>query len=129
MYMSHIAIWLSTLFRLAVIDICIRIPVIVPSSLAFINPSSETLTPITMSAPISKSSSTGKLSTTPPSTASVVSRSAAVKAVGIDMLALRASERDPSLKTIGSPVLTSVAIHLNGMGKSSKDSYFIEGHV
>ena len=54
----------------------------------------------------------------PPSTTRVESKSTLVKAEGMAMEALNALLMDPSLNTIGLPVLTSVPIHLKGIGKS-----------
>ena len=79
-----------------------------------------TSTPITISAPIFITSSTGKLLIIPPSASNLPSISIGVKTVGIAILALKASEIFPLSSTTASPVSRSVAIHTNGIGNFLK---------
>ena len=64
---------------------------------------------MTMSAPIARATSTGRLSVSPPSTSSWPSISAGAIAPGTDMLARIADASSPSLKTTALPVIRSVA--------------------
>jgi hypothetical protein len=68
-----------------------------------------TLTAMTMSAPIARATSTGRLLTSMPSTSSRPPISAGAIAPGTDMLARIADASSPSLKTTAVPVTRSVA--------------------
>ena len=79
-----------------------------------------TSTPITISAPIFITSSTGKLLTIPPSANNLPSISIGVNIVGIAILALNASAIFPLSRTTASPVSRSVAIQTKGIGNFLK---------
>ena len=78
-----------------------------------------TLTAMTMSAPIARAASTGRLLVSMPSTSIMPSNSAGATAPGTDMLARITLASSPSLKTTALPVTRSVATARNGIGSSS----------
>lgn len=84
---------------------------------------------ITTSAPIARTTSTGTLFETPPSTSSLPSSSTGEKTVGIAMLARMARARSPSLSTTISPLAMSVATMRNGIGSRSKSRTVRTGRV
>ena len=86
------------------------------------NLSLETSTAMTTSAPRSRASSTGRFSTSPPSTRRRAPYGTGEKTPGIDMLARIASARLPPERTTFSPDTMSVATQRNGMGRSSNFS-------
>ena len=73
-------------------------------------------TAITMSAPIARTTSTGKLLTSPPSTNNRPSISTGANAAGTLMLARITAESSPRSNTTASPVTKSVATARNGIG-------------
>ena len=79
-------------------------------------------TPITISAPNSLATSTGKLSTTPPSTYTTESMVTGVNAVGIAIEARMQVGRFPLVNTFFSPLMASVPTQAKGTGISSKCS-------
>ena len=72
------------------------------------------------SAPISFTTSTGRLFSAPPSTSNIPFHSTGAKAPGMDMLARMASGSEPESSTTSFPSTTSTVTHLNGMGSSEK---------
>ncbi len=84
---------------------------------------------ITTSAPMARTTSTGTLLETPPSTSSRPSISTAVKTVGIAMLARMARPRSPRASTTISPLTMSVATARNGIGSWSKSRTVRTGRV
>ena len=76
-------------------------------------------TAITMSAPIARATSTGRLSVSPPSTSSMPPTCAGAIAAGTDMLARIACASSPSSITTAFPVTRSVATARNGIGSAS----------
>ena len=78
------------------------------------------LAPITNSAPIFFTYSTGKFLNNPPSTSNIFPVSIGLNAVGIDILLLNANAKLPLSKTTGFPVTISTEMHLNGIGNLSK---------
>ena len=75
---------------------------------------------MTMSAPIRRATSTGRLSVRPPSTSILPSNSAGAITPGTDMLARITLASSPSLKTTDLPLTRSVATARNGIGSWSK---------
>ncbi len=84
---------------------------------------------ITTSAPIARTTSTGTLLVTPPSTSRRPSISTAENRLGIAMLARSARARSPPSRTTISPVEMSVATARNGTGSSSKSRTVRTGRV
>jgi len=78
-------------------------------------------TAITMSAPRSRATSTGRLSVRPPSTSVRPFTSIGEKRPGAAMLARIATGSEPWSNTTRSPVSRSVAIARNGIARSSND--------
>ena len=79
-----------------------------------------TSTPMMMSAPISFSTSAGKLFTKPPSTNNLSPIATGENRPGMDMLARIAVGTLPLRSTTSSPVIISVATQAKGMGRSLK---------
>ena len=76
---------------------------------------------ITMSAPISRASLSGRLFLSPPSIEyKPFSTWAGVKTAGMEMLALTAFTSEPLLNISSLPEIASVPIALNGIGSLSK---------
>ena len=80
-----------------------------------------TLTAMTTSAPCARATSTGTLFRIPPSASSRPSMTTGANAVGSDIVARIAREKDPLPNTTGSPFSMSVATQRNGVGSSSND--------
>jgi hypothetical protein len=78
------------------------------------------LTAMTISAPIARAMSTGRLFVSPPSTSSLSPISAGAIAPGTDMLARMTDASSPSLNTTARPVTRSVATARYGIGSWSK---------
>ena len=78
---------------------------------------------------MSRTISTGKLPTRPPSTSRWPSTLTGASTPGTDMLARMASARSPLSMTCISPVVISDAIARKGIGRSSKSGTFDTGRV
>ncbi len=106
----------------------VRMPIICPVMPSTFRMSSRRasgvprLTAMTMSAPISRATSTGRLFTRPPSTSIMPSNSAGAMIPGTDMLARIASARSPLSNTFGLPVTRSVATARKGIGSVLKST-------
>ena len=72
------------------------------------------------SAPISFTTSTGRLFKAPPSTSSILFHSTGENTPGMDMLARMASGKEPESSTTSFPSTTSTATQRNGIGRSEK---------
>ena len=88
-----------------------------------------TSTAITMSTPMLLATSTGRFSTTPPSTSRRPSTSTGANTPGADMLARIAEVRSPPASTMRAPVSRSAATARYGVGSSSKFSTAATGIV
>ena len=99
--------------------ICVVTPMTVPS---VSRPASGVpmLTAMMRSTPIARATSTGRLSTSPPSPRMRPSTSIGANRPGTDMLARSACARSPSRKTTASPLSMSVATARKGIGRPSK---------
>ena len=84
---------------------------------------------MTMSAPISIASITGKFRTTPPSINNFPSSSIGSKMDGKDILARIAFAKEPLFKTTASPVSASVATQRKGILNWSKSCTPCAGNV
>ena len=78
------------------------------------------LTAMITSAPMLRATSTGRLSTSPPSPRICPFTSSGEKTPGTDMLARKAAARSPRSITTALPVSMSVATARNGVGSWSK---------
>ncbi|MNQ92149.1 hypothetical protein D3C85_1075650 [compost metagenome] len=116
---SRVASWTSELLRVIRVTDWLSTSTTVASSLRGRSgvPMSTT---ITRSTPISRATSTGMLSTMPPSTSSRPFTSTGANTAGIDMLARIAWGRWPRRNTTFSPVAISVATARKGMANWSK---------
>ncbi len=88
-----------------------------------------TSTAMTTSTPMAFATSTGRFSTTPPSTSRRPPTSTGAKTPGADMLARIADVRSPFSSTMRSPVSRSAATARNGVGSASKSSMAATGSV
>ncbi len=86
-------------------------------------------TTITTSTPIARATSTGRLSTSPPSPRMWPSTSVGANTPGTLMLERSATARSPCERITGLPVSMSVATARNGIGRRSKSSMWRAGSV
>ena len=76
---------------------------------------------MTISAPICRTTSVGRLFSSPPSTKTAFPSRTGEKAPGMDIVARNATASEPSLKTYDFPLTRSVATQRKGTGSASND--------